>query len=104
MGSEMCIRDRFTAILDPSAGVSHNYETFSVITIDGNIYTGLKISDTMASITIRNAEGIDRTILQDDVDEVLKTGVSIMPADLQRLLTIQELVDLVAYLKTLKKK
>ena len=94
----------FTAILDPSAGVSHNYETFSVITIDGNIYTGLKISDTMASITIRNAEGIDRTILQDDVDEILKTGVSIMPADLQRLLTIQELVDVVAYLKTLKKK
>ena len=94
----------FTAILDPSAGVSHNYETFSIITIDGNIYTGLKISDTRASITIRNAEGIDRTILQDDVDEVLKTGVSIMPADLQRLLTIQELVDVVAYLKTLKKK
>jgi len=58
----------------------------------------------MASITIRNAAGIDRTILQDDVDEVLKTGVSIMPADLQRLLTIQELVDVVAYLKTLKKK
>ena len=92
----------FTAILDPSAGVSHNYETFSVITIDGNIYTGLKISDTRASITIRNAEGIDRTILQDDVDEVLKTGVSIMPADLQRLLTIQELVDVVAYLKNSK--
>ena len=93
----------FTAILIQVQGLA-NYETFSVITIDGNIYTGLKISDTRASITIRNAEGIDRTILQDDVDEVLKTGVSIMPADLQRLLTIQELVDVVAYLKTLKKK
>ncbi len=104
IGSKLSSEAMFTAILDPSAGVSHNYETFSVITIDGNIYTGLKISDTMASITIRNAEGIDRTILQDDVDEVLKTGVSIMPADLQRLLTIQELVDVVAYLKTLKKK
>ncbi|MCH2600194.1 MAG: c-type cytochrome [Pirellulales bacterium] len=104
IGSKLSSEAMFTAILDPNAGVSHNYETFSVITIDGNIYTGLKISDTMASITIRNAEGIDRTILQDDVDEVLKTGVSIMPADLQRLLTIQELVDVVAYLKTLKKK
>ena len=104
IGSKLSSEAMFTAILDPSAGVSHNYETFSIVTIDGNIHTGLKISDTAASITIRNAEGIDRTIRQDDVDEVLKTGVSIMPADLQRLLTIQELVDVVAYLKTLKKK
>lgn len=104
IGSKLSTEALFTSILDPSAGVSHNYETYSLITLDGNIINGIKISDTDESVTLRNAEGIDKTIPQDDVDELLKTGVSLMPADLQRLLTAQELADVVAYLKTLLKK
>ena len=103
IGSKLSPDALYTSILDPSAGVSHNYETYSLITIDGNIITGIKINDTDAEITLRTAEGIDKTTMKSDVDELIKTGVSLMPADLQRLLSVQELVDIVAYLATLTK-
>ncbi|MBA62961.1 MAG: hypothetical protein CMJ76_11405 [Planctomycetaceae bacterium] len=103
IGSKLSKDAMFTSILDPSAGVSHNYETYSLITINGNIITGIKINDTDAEITLRTAEGIDKTVSRTAVDELIKTGVSLMPADIQRLLSIQELVDIVAYLRTLKK-
>ena len=104
IGTKLSKEALFTSILDPSAGVSHNYETYSLITINGNIITGIKINETAGDITLRTAEGIDKTVMKQDVDELIKTGVSIMPADLQRLLSIQELVDIVAYLRTLTKK
>ena len=101
IGTKLSKDALFTSILDPSAGVSHNYETYSLITIDGNIITGIKINDTAGEITLRTAEGIDKKVMRQDIDELIKTGVSLMPADLQRLLTVQELVDIVAYLRTL---
>ena len=103
IGSKLSRDALYTSILDPSAGISHNYETYSLITIDGNIITGIKINDTDTEITLRTAEGIDKTTMKSDVDELIKTGVSLMPADLQRLLSVQELVDIVAYLATLTK-
>ena len=103
IGSKLSSQALFTAILDPSAGVSHNYETYSVITLDGNILTGIKLSATDTDFVIRTAEGIDKRLSQNDIDEVIKTGTSLMPADLQRLLSVQELTDIVAYLKTLVK-
>jgi len=103
IGTKLSKDALFTSILDPSAGVSHNYETYSLITNDGNIITGIKINDTAAETTLRTAEGIDKKVSKQDVDEIFKTGVSIMPADLQRLLSVQELVDVVAYLRTLTK-
>ena len=38
-----------------------------------------------------------------DIDEIVKQKISIMPADLQKLLSEQDLVDVVEYLQTLKR-
>jgi len=94
----------FVSILDPNAGISHNYETFNVILDSGNVVTGLKISETDESVTIRNAESIDKTLAKGEIDEIVKSPVSLMPADLQKTMTAQDLVDVVAFLQTLKKK
>ena len=104
IGTKLSKEALFTSLLDPSAGVSHNYETYALVTLDGNIITGIKINETKDEVTLRTAEGIDKTVTQSNVDELIKTGVSLMPADLQRLLSVQELVDIVAYLSALKKK
>jgi len=104
IGTKLSTEALFTSLLDPSAGVSHNYETYSLVTLDGNIVTGIKINETGKEVTLRTAEGIDKTVAQSNVDELIKTGVSLMPADLQRLLSVKELVDIVAYLRTLTKK
>jgi len=67
------------------------------------VVAGLLISKTDQAVTIRNKEGINRTIPAGDVDQIVKQKISIMPADLQKLLSEQDLVDVVEYLSTLKK-
>jgi putative heme-binding domain-containing protein len=74
-----------------------------VATVDGTLVTGLLISRTDASVTIRNVEAIDRTIATADIEELKKQTISLMPADLQKLMTAADLVDVVEYLTTLRK-
>ncbi len=104
IGSKLSKEAMYVAILDPSAGISHNYESFTAVLASGNVVTGLVISRTDEQIVLRNAEAIDKTISLTEVDELIKSPVSIMPADLQKTMTADELVDIVAYLISLKKK
>lgn len=103
IGSKLSRDAMYVSILDPSAAVSHNFETYSVLTYDGTAITGLLISDTEQAVTLRNAEGIDQTIKKDDVEIFQKQPKSLMPQDLQRLMTVEQLVDLVEYAMTLVK-
>jgi putative membrane-bound dehydrogenase-like protein len=103
IGSKLSRTAFFESILFPSAGIAHNYEMYSAVLNDGNVVAGLLISKTDQAVTIRNKEGINRTIPTGDVDQIVKQKISIMPADLQKLLSEQDLVDVVEYLQTLKK-
>ncbi len=91
------------AILDPSAGISHNYETFVAVTDDGKVISGLLVSKTDDEVVLKDAEAISHTLKMSDLEELKKLPTSLMPADLQKLLSAQDLVDVVAYLMTLKK-
>jgi putative heme-binding domain-containing protein len=93
----------YVSILDPNAGISHNYESYVVVTTGGSFVTGLLVSRTDQSVTIRTAEGVDKEIPAREIDELVRSKVSLMPADLQKLLSVQDLVDVVAYLRTLRK-
>jgi putative heme-binding domain-containing protein len=103
IGSKLSKEALFVSILDPSAGVSHNYETYSIALDSGNVLSGILVSRSDEEVVVRNAEGIDRVIAVVEIDEIIKTGVSLMPADLQKVMTVQELVNVVAYLTQLKK-
>ena len=103
IGSKLSREAMYVSILDPSAAVSHNFETYSILTLDGLAITGLLISETDDAVTLRNSEGIDKTIDQEDIEIFKKQKTSLMPQDLQKLLTVDQLVDLVEYTLTLKK-
>jgi putative heme-binding domain-containing protein len=92
----------YEAILAPSAAISHNYETHTVVLDDGRSMTGLLVSQSPAEVVIRGADGIDMTTPSGEIAELVKQPVSLMPADLAATLSAQELVDLVAWLETLK--
>ena len=104
IGSKLSREAMYVSILDPSAAVSHNFETYSVLTVDGLAVTGLLISETDQAVTLRNSEGIDKIIDQDDIEIFKKQKVSLMPQDLQKLMTVEQLVNLVEYTLTLRKK
>ncbi|MDA1051920.1 MAG: c-type cytochrome [Planctomycetota bacterium] len=103
IGSKLSREAMFVSILDPSAGISHNYETYTAVLDSGNIISGLKVSETDDSITIRSAESIDKVIAKSEIEEIVKSTISLMPADLQKTMSEQELVDVVDFISTLKK-
>ncbi|TWT32823.1 PVC-type heme-binding CxxCH protein [Blastopirellula retiformator] len=104
IGSKLSREAMFESILYPSAGISHNYENFAILLENGTAITGLLVSETDEAVTIKNQEGLVRSFSQDEIEEMRKLPTSLMPADLQKLMTVQELVDVVSYLETLKKK
>ncbi len=104
IGSKLSREALFESILFPSAGISHNYETWTVVTDAGNTLTGIKVSETGDTFVIRGSDAITRTLKKSEIEEVKKQTISLMPADLQKTMTAEELVDVIEYVQTLKKK
>lgn len=104
IGSKLSPQAMFESIIFPSAGVSHNYETYMIVTEDGTSISGVMVSDTPDSVTLKGADAIPKTVKKSEIEEMVVQKISLMPADLQKVLTEQELVDVVKYMLTLKKK
>jgi putative heme-binding domain-containing protein len=104
IGSKLSREAFFESILFPSAGISHNYETWTAATVDGNVITGIKVSETPSELVLRGSDSISRTVKKSEIDELKKQPISLMPADLQKTMTADELIDVIEYVQTLKKK
>ena len=102
IGKKLTTEAMYESILFPSAGISHNYENWKLQTSDGTLILGLKISDSDSEVQIRDAEGITHRVKREDIEGLKQQEISLMPADLHKNLTAQQLVDLVQYLRTLK--
>ncbi len=103
IGSKLSREAMYTSILAPSAGISHNYETYSLLTTGGQVFSGLLISETPDEVTIRTVDAIDRKFKQGDIEVLKKADKSIMPDNLHHTMDQQGLVDVVEYLMTLTK-
>ena len=69
IGSKLSREAMYQAILDPSAGINHNYEQYIVVLETGKSLSGLLMNKTDEVVTLRNAEGIDKTILREKIEE-----------------------------------
>jgi putative membrane-bound dehydrogenase-like protein len=103
IGSKLSREDMYVAILNPNAAISHNYENYALLDEDDRVLSGLLINKTDEFVTIRDAEGIDHTLDAEAVVSLKVQSISLMPADLQKAMSTEELTDLVEYLLTLRK-
>jgi putative heme-binding domain-containing protein len=92
----------YESILFPSAGISHNFAAYTVVLTNGNAVSGILVSRTPDSIAIKGIDAITRTYRMSEVEEIKEQSVSLMPADLQKAMTADDLVNVVEYLTTLK--
>jgi putative membrane-bound dehydrogenase-like protein len=92
----------FESILEPSKAIADQHVSWSIETADGVTTTGLLVKETETALTIRDANGKDTVIDIKTIERRRKSLVSLMPEDLYKQFTEQELVDMVAYLGTLK--
>ncbi len=94
----------YESILEPSAGISFGYESWEIKLKNNDEIYGLIVSETAEAISIKDASGLIRKVAKSDVASRQTLKLSVMPAGLQMTMSAQELVDLVEYLSSLKKK
>ena len=102
IGTKLTRAALFEAILYPSAAISHNYEMYVVLLVDGQTSSGLLVNRNDREIQLRDAEGNLRTFDMGRVESVEAQDVSLMPANLHQSMTAQQLVDLVEYMRALR--
>jgi putative heme-binding domain-containing protein len=103
IGSKLAKEALYESVLDPSAGISFGYEAFQLELKTGDEPYGLIASETADEIAIKNNTGIVTRYKKADVKSRRQMKLSIMPAGLQQSVTVNELVDLIEYLASLKK-
>src|SRR5207237_1112770 len=86
-------------ILDPSREVDPRYLDYLVVLTSGRVATGMIAAETAASVTLRRAEKVEETILRSRIDSITGTTKSLMPENLERQLSHQDMADLIAYLR-----
>ena len=88
------------ALIYPSADVKEAWVTRLVRTVDGQIVSGMVVSEDDDLLKLKDAQGKITEIPVDDIDAE-KEGDSLMPQGLTKFLSDAEFIDLVAYLKAL---
>jgi quinoprotein glucose dehydrogenase len=90
------------AMAQPSKEIKEGYQSFRLDTLDGQAFTGLKISESKEEVVIREATGRDVRVKRADVDKLAPSKVSLMPDDVIAQLSYDQFIDLVAFLKDRK--
>ena len=92
-------RDLLESVVFPSLSFVRSYESVVVATIDGRVVNGLVRNETATDMLL--STGLNKEVLlrKDEIEETYPSTVSVMPAGLDKQLTVQELADLVAFLK-----
>src|SRR6185437_7864343 len=86
-------------ILDPSRQVLPDFLSYTVTAADGETLTGLITAESATSVTIRRPNVPDTTIQRSQIKELKADGKSLMPDGLEAGLTVQDMADLLSFLR-----
>ena len=92
----------FEAILNPNSGISMGYETAEVKLRGGGQALGIVRSETTEELVLALPGGALQKFPKTEVQRITKLSTSLMPSGLNQALTKDDLVDLVAYLSSLR--
>lgn len=97
-------RDLFVAIVDPNRDVAPLYQASQVVTKSGKVYHGLIVYESPEGTLIQTTPDQTVRVAGDEITGIRKSRQSLMPLGLLNGANDGELIDLHAYLKTLKGK
>src|SRR5205085_10216611 len=104
IGTKLAKEAIYESILDPSSGISFGFEGWQIQLKNGDEVAGLITSESPDEIVVKTQTGISTKYKKADIAKRTKSAISMMPSGLQQAMSQQDLVDLVDYLSTLKKK
>lgn len=94
--------DLLESIVFPSASIVRDYQSHKILTTTGQAITGLVVRESADTIEVQQANGEVLNMKHDDIELIAPSTLSIMPAGLDETLTEAQLIDVVAYLQSLK--
>jgi putative heme-binding domain-containing protein len=86
-------------ILDPNRAIDANFFGYTLLATDGRLLTGIITAETATAVTLRQPDGRDETLLREEIDQLRSTGQSLMPVGLERSIDLQQMADLINFLK-----
>jgi putative heme-binding domain-containing protein len=104
IGESRTERDLLESILYPSLSFVRSYEPMQVLTVDGHTINCTIVDETPHEFVLATGPNQQVRVKREDVEQIEPSTVSIMPNGLDGQLSVQELADLVAFLKHAKGK
>ena len=86
-------------ILNPNAEVAPQFMAFEVETKDDESFTAVIGNETTTHLTIRMANGIEQTLVRTQIKGMRSSGKSLMPEELHKDLTVQQMADLLTFVE-----
>ncbi len=85
-------------VLLPSQTITVGYEYYVVDMLDGASYSGVIANESATSITIREQEGKESTLLRANIDRIYASRLSMMPENLHETVSADEMADLIGFI------
>jgi len=92
--------DLSIAIFEPSRTIPDRYRSLRVLTVDGEIFTGMIVYTAADGTTLQTATGSITRINKDNIEDLGYSTESLMPSGLLNEKTPADVADLFAYLAT----
>jgi putative heme-binding domain-containing protein len=90
------------SVLQPSRTIAPGYQTIAVTLKGGRVLTGVRVAETEDTLTFADAQGNKHVLRKSSIEEQQPQLVSVMPEGLEKPLSVDEFVDLIAFLGGLK--
>jgi putative heme-binding domain-containing protein len=102
IGAVRSERDLLEAIVYPSSSIARYHEVVNVLTKDDIVISGLLVRETVDEMFLSSAERVVQSVPYREIKQARYSNVSLMPEGLDKILTPEEIADLVAYLNASK--
>lgn len=87
-----------THILDPNRSVEGNFRTYTVLTGDGLVLTGMLAGESKTSIELINTQGKRETLQREEIEKITASSKSLMPEGFEGQMKQEEMRDLLEFL------
>ncbi|MEO6434354.1 MAG: c-type cytochrome [Tepidisphaeraceae bacterium] len=95
-------RDILESIVFPASTMAQGYENYVLTLQGGPVLTGIISEKTAESVVLRDSSGAERRLAADQITNMRRDRVSMMPEGLDGALTPEDFRDLLAFLQSLK--
>ena len=85
-------------IVDPSLEIREGFQSYLVLTTDGRTINGMMAAQDPKTVVLRNADNQTTVISRDEIETLKALRASLMPTDVMKDMTDQQIQDLFACL------